>query len=107
MPSCSRRAGAPRPPGAPPPGGPPPVEAHGGLAGRQPFDLDIPPADPPDAEPEDLGDRLLGGPAAGERLGPRADVALLGGGQHASREPLAEPLDRRPDPVDLDDVDAE
>ena len=88
-------------------GGGPAVQADGRLAGRQPLDLDVAPADPPDAEPEDLADGLLGRPAAGERLGPHPDVALLGGGQDALRESLAEPLDRAADPVDLDDVDPE
>ena len=60
------------------PGRRPAVEADGGLAGRQPLDLDVAPADPADAETEDLGDRLLGGPAAGEGLRPVADVALFG-----------------------------
>jgi hypothetical protein len=55
------------------------VQAHGRLAGRQPLDLDVAPADSTDAEPEDLADGLLGRPAAGERLGPHPDVALLGG----------------------------
>src|SRR4029077_19633292 len=89
------------------PGGGAAVEADRGLTRRQPLDLDLLPADAPDAEPEDLADGLLGCPAAGERLGPEADVALLGGGQDAPREALAEPLDRTADPVDLDDVDPE
>ena len=50
------------------------VEPDRRLAGRQALDLDLAPADAPDAEAEDLADRLLGGPAAGERLGPVADV---------------------------------
>ena len=65
------------------------VEPDGRLAGRQPLDLDVAPADAPDAEPEDLADRLLRRPAAGERLGPVADVALLGRGQDAPREARA------------------
>ena len=36
--------------------GGPPVEPHGRLAGRQPLDLDVAPADAPDAQPEDLAD---------------------------------------------------
>ena len=59
------------------PRGGPPVQADGRLAGRQPLDLDVAPADAPDAEAEHLGDGLLGRPAAGHRLGPVADVALL------------------------------
>ena len=83
------------------------MEAHGRLAGRQPLDLDVAPADAPDAEAEHLRDGLLGGPAAGHRLGPAADVALLVRGEDALRESVAEPVERRGDPVDLDDVDAE
>ena len=55
----------------------PAVEPDRRLAGRQPLDLDVAPADPADAEPEDLGHRLLRRPATGERLGPHPDVALL------------------------------
>ncbi len=84
-----------------------PVEAHGRLAGRQALDLDIPPADAADAEPEHLRDGFLGCPAAGHRLGSIADVALLGRGQDTSSEARAEALERRADPFDLDDVDAE
>ena len=68
----------------------PAVEADRRLAGRQPLDLDVAPADAADAEPEDLADGLLRGPAAGERLGPVADVALLARRQDALREPLPE-----------------
>ena len=82
------------------------VEHDRRLAGRQPLDLDVLPADPADAQAQHLGHGLLGGPAPGERLGPLADVALLAGRQDAVGEPLAEPLDRGLDPVDLDDVDA-
>ena len=83
------------------------MEPDGGLAGRQPHDLDLPPADAADAEPEDLADRLLGRPATGHRLGPVAHVALLGVGQDAPREARAELVERRPDAVHLDDVDPE
>ena len=88
-----------------PPGGTA-VEAHGGLPGRQSLDLDVAPADAANAEAQHLGDRLLGSPAAGHRLGAAADVALLVGSQHALGEALAESLQGRPDPLDLDDVDA-
>jgi hypothetical protein len=57
--------------------------------------------------PKHLRDRFLGCPAAGHRLGSIADVALLGGGQDTSSEARAEALERRADPFDLDDVDAE
>ena len=83
------------------------VEPDGGLPGRHPLDLDVAPADAADAEPEDLRDGLLGRPAAGHRLGPAADVALLRLGQHPPGEARPEPLERRPDPIDLDDVDPE
>ena len=63
----------------------PAVEPDRRLAGRQPFDLDVLPADPPDAQAQDLADGLLGGPPAGERLGPVADVAPLGRGQDPVR----------------------
>jgi hypothetical protein len=83
------------------------VEPDRGLAGRQPLDLDVAPADAPDAEPEDLADRLLGRPAAGHRLRPVAHVAPLRVGQDPPGEAIAEPLERRADPIDLDDVDPE
>jgi hypothetical protein len=41
------------------------VEPHRRLSGGQALDLDVAPADAPDAEPEHLRDRLLGRPAAG------------------------------------------
>ena len=83
------------------------VQADGRLAGRQPFDLDVAPADTADAQAEHLRDRLLGRPSTGHRLGPVADVAALGVGQHPPREAGTEPLQGGPDPGDLDDVDAE
>jgi len=83
------------------------VEPDRGLAGRQPFDLDVAPADAAHPEAEDLGHGLLGRPAAGHRLGSAADVALLGVGQDPPCEPCPEPLEGRADPVDLDDVDTE
>jgi hypothetical protein len=83
------------------------VQADRGLARRQPLDLDVAPADPADAEPEHLRDGFLGGPPTRERLGPETDVALFERCQDARGEALPEPLDRRPDPLDLDDVDAE
>ena len=61
------------------PGRGPAVQPHRGLAGRQALDLDVAPADAPDAEPEHLRDRLLGRPAAGHRLGPAADVRCSSG----------------------------
>ena len=87
--------------------GGPPVETHRRLPGRQPLDLDVAPADAANAQAEHLRDGLLGGPAAGHRLGPTPDVPLLGLGQDPSREPLPEPLEGRPDAIDLDDVDPE
>ena len=57
--------------------------------GEQALDLDVPPADAPDAEPEDLADGLLRRPAAGERLGAAPDVAGLGRGEDAPGEPVA------------------
>ena len=53
------------------------------------------------------GDGLLGRPAAGHGLGSAAHVAVLGRRQHATGEPVPEPLERGTDAVDLDDVDAE
>src|SRR5205823_2319547 len=44
-------------------------QADGRLARGQPLDLDLAPADAAHPEPEDLGHRLLGRPAAGEGLG--------------------------------------
>src|SRR5690349_18456159 len=75
----------------------PAVQPDGGLARGQALDLDLRPADAPDAQPEHLADRLLGGPAAGEVLRPIAHVAVLGLGQDAPREPPPEPGERRPD----------
>ena len=69
------------------------VEPDGGLAGRQPLDLDVAPADAAHAQPEDLADGLLGRPPAGHRLGSVAHVALLGRGQDALGE--ARPEARR------------
>ena len=84
-----------------------PMQPDRRLAGRQPLDLDVAPADPPDAEAEDLGDRFLGRPPAGHRLGPAAHVALFRFGQDALRETRPELLERGPDAGDADDVDAE
>ena len=89
------------------PGGGTTVQAHGRLPRRQALDLDVLPADAPDAEAQDLADGLLGGPPSGERLGPIAHIASFVRGQDAVREARAEAGDRRPDPVHLDDVDAE
>src|SRR5258705_9235988 len=89
------------------PGGGAAVEPHRRLAGRHPLDLDVAPADPPHTEPKDLGDRFLGRPPAGHRLGPATDVALLRFGQHALREARAELLERGTDPGNADDVDPE
>src|SRR3989304_4772641 len=66
--------------------------------------LEVAPADAPDAEPQDLADRLLGRPAAGERLGAVADVALLGRRQDAPREAPPEGPERVPEPGRLDGV---
>src|SRR6266511_1562107 len=89
------------------PGGGPAVEAHRGLSGRQPLDLDVPPADAADAQAQDLADRLLGRPAPRHGLRPATHVTLLGGGQDPPDEAIAEALQRGPDPLDADDVDAE
>ncbi len=83
------------------------VETDAGLAGRQADDLDLPPADAADAEPEDLADGLLGGPAAGHGLGTAAHVGGFRVGQHPAREAGAEALQRGPDALDVDDVDAQ
>ena len=83
------------------------MELHGRRAGRQPQDLDLGPADATDAQAEDLRHGLLGRPAAGEVLGPVADVALLVLGQDALRKAIAVLLERRGDALDLDDVDAQ
>ena len=72
----------------------PVVEADGGLAGGQADDLDLAPADAPDAQAEDLADGLLGRPAAGQVLRPVAHVGGLGVGQDAPREAGAEALQR-------------
>ena len=85
----------------------PAVQPDRRLAGRQPLDLDVAPADAAHAEPEDLRHRLLGGPATGHRLGAIADVAALGVGQHPAREARSEAIERGADPGDLDDVDPE
>ena len=84
-----------------------PVQAHGRLPRRQTLDLDVLPADPSDAQAEDLRDGLLGSPAAGERLRAVPDIASLAVREHAARETLAEPRECGLDPLDLDDVDAE
>ena len=84
------------------------VEADGRLAGRQPLDLDVAPADAADAEPEDLATRPPS-PPSGRR------TSRAGRGRSAARPAVrtrfenrvAEALERRPDPLDLDDVDAE
>ena len=83
------------------------MKSDGGLAGRQPLDLDVAPADAADAEAEHLADRLLGRPAARERLGPIAHVAALRLGQHPAAESVAEALERLADAPDPDDVDPE
>ena len=83
------------------------VELDRRLAGGQPLDLDLPPADAPNPEAEDLADRLLGGPASGEGLRPVADVARSAVGQDPLRESRPEPGQGVADPGDLDDVDAE
>ena len=88
-------------------GGGPAVKPDRGLAGRHPLDLDVTPADPADAEAEDLRDRLLGRPPAGHRLGPTADVALFRFGQDPLGEARPELVERGPDAGHLDDVDAE
>ncbi len=85
----------------------PAVEAHRRLAGGQPLDLDVAPADAPHAQAQDLADGLLGRPAAGHRLGPVAHVALFVRGQHPVGEARPEALQGRPDALDLDDVDAQ
>src|SRR6266536_2812452 len=72
------------------PGGGPAVEPDGGLAGWQSLDLNVAPADAPDAEAEDLADRLLGRPAPGHRLRPATDTPLLGGSQDPADETIAE-----------------
>ena len=83
------------------------VQPHRRLAGRQAHDLDLAPADPPDAQSEDLAHRLLGRPPAGQVLRPVAHVGSLGVGQDALREPLAEARQRLADAIHLDDVDAQ
>ena len=87
--------------------GGPPVQAHRRLAGRQPLDLDVAPADAADAQPEHLRDGLLGGPAPGHRARPAAHVALFGRRQDPRFEARPESLERAPDAPDADDVDAE
>src|SRR5450432_4098669 len=66
------------------------MEPDGGRAGGQAFDLDLLPADPPDAQAKDLADGLLGSPPAGHRLRAAADIAALSGGQDPVAEALAE-----------------
>src|SRR3954451_18938500 len=83
------------------------VETDGRLPGRQPLDLDVAPSDAADPEAEHLRDGFLGGPPPGHGLRPPADVPPFGLGQHPPREALAEAFERRANPVDLDDVDAE
>ena len=96
IPSCSARCAAR------------PWRRTAGWPGRQPLDLDVLPADPAHAQAQHLGDGLLGRPAPGEGLGSsRGRSAAPAAVSTRLREPLAEPLDRRPDPLDLDDVDAE
>src|SRR5262245_15384667 len=80
------RDGDPRHPELPRPPFRAAVEADCRLSRRQPLDLDLLPADAPHAQPEDLADGLLRGPAAGERLGPIADVAALRRRQDTLRE---------------------
>ena len=84
-----------------------PMKADGRLTGREALDLDVAPADAADAEAEHLRDGLLGRPPAGHRLGTIADIPALRFCEHTAREPLSEALERCPDPLDLDDVDAE
>src|SRR5258706_3067642 len=83
----------------------PTVEDHGRLAGREPLDLDLLPADAAHPEPQHLAHCFLGRPAAGERLRPIADVTLLARGQNAAGEAGAELGERVADPGHLDDVD--
>src|SRR6478736_4735400 len=89
------------------PRGRPAMQPDGGLAGRHPLDLDVTPADPPDAEAEDLRDRFLGRPPAGHRLGPATNVALFGFGQDPLGETGPELVQGGADPGHADDVDAE
>ena len=67
-------------------------------------DLDLPPAHAPDAEPEHLADRLLGGPSPGDALHPPPAVALFALGEDARAESVREALQYRDDPVDIDEV---
>src|SRR4029079_5714874 len=61
----------------------PAVEADRRVARREALDLDLLPADAPDAEPQDLAHGLLRRPPPGERLGPIADVTLVAQRTHA------------------------
>ena len=89
------------------PGGRAAVEADRRLAGRQPLDLDVAPADAAHPQPQHLRHGFLRRPSTGEGLRSKTDIALFRRRQDPARELLAEALDGRPDPVDLDDVDAE
>src|SRR3954468_1694094 len=89
-----------------PPGGAAPQDDRG-LARREPLDLDVRPADAAHAEAQHLRHGLLRGPSSGEGLGPHPDVPLLSLGEDPVGEAGAEAVDRRRDPLDLDDVDAQ
>src|SRR5579864_9735151 len=76
--------------------------------GREPPHLDVGQGDPPGPSgPQGLHDRLLGGEQPREELDPewpRARLSLLALGKEPFGEPVAVPLERGPDAVDLDEV---
>lgn len=69
-------------------------------------DLDLPPTDPADAEPQDLADRLLGCPSARDTLNLRTAVARLGLGEHPTSKPIGKTVQHGHDALDLDQVHA-
>ena len=83
------------------------VELDRRLPRGQSHDLDLAPADSPDTQPEHLAHGLLGRPATGQVLRPVTDVGAFCIGQDPLREPVPETGQRLPDPIDLDDVDAQ
>ena len=85
----------------------PRVEANLRCSCRVGQDSDLAPADPADAQPKHLADRLLGGPAPGDPLGPRPAVARLALGQDPLAESIRKATQRGDDAVDVDQVDAD
>jgi hypothetical protein len=83
------------------------VEADCRCSSWQSLDLDISPADPANPEAQNLGNRFLGGPSAGQSLGSIADVGLFCRGQYTFAEAIAEASHRLRDTGDMDDVDPE